>query len=220
MRSILIATTVTPAARSCASAERLSSLAYSTTRSGWRARTASTLGRSPGPTSVIDRAASGYVSHVVRPTTRPPAPMAKRSSVVAGLSETMRAGCDTVPAGTRAPKSSASSRAAAPSEWRQAATESARSEAAARRENKTGILQFGAMPGARANGAGSRGHQPLLRGTEIVARTRGVSWLRASRPPSQPGWPVAWWTRSIARYSGGTAPDSHRLPGPASAIQL
>ncbi len=40
----------------------------------------------------MERTDAGKMSYDVRPTTRPPAPMAKSSSVVVGLSDTMRSG--------------------------------------------------------------------------------------------------------------------------------
>ena len=48
------------------------------------------FGRRASPRSGTRRAESGHRSHVVRPTTRPPAPIAKSTSVVEGLSDTMR----------------------------------------------------------------------------------------------------------------------------------
>ena len=37
-------------------------------------------------------------------------------------------------------------------------------------------------------------------------------------PPSRP-WPVASWRRSVSPHSGGTVPDSHRVPSPRSCAR-
>src|SRR5688500_13233476 len=58
---------------------------------------------------------------------------------------------------------------------------------------------------------------PSPEGLLNVARTRGVSWLRAAYPPSRLVVSGVVSTRAIARYSGGTAPDLHRLPELPSA---
>lgn len=51
-----------------------------------------------------------------------------------------------------------------------------------------------------------------------MARTRGVSWLRGAAlafPTAVSGVVSAGLK---PRYSGGTAPESHRLPEPATAV--
>src|SRR5688572_2204041 len=58
---------------------------------------------------------------------------------------------------------------------------------------------------------------PSPEGLLNVARTRGVSWLRAAHSPSRLVVSGVVSTRAIARYSGGTAPDLHRLPELPSA---
>jgi hypothetical protein len=54
---------------------------------------------------------------------------------------------------------------------------------------------------------------PSTEGLLIVARTRGVSWLRGVRLafPTDGQWHLEPDVCS-PRYSGGTAPESHRLP--------
>ena len=158
------------------------------------------FGRSPGPTSA-DGAGSSRATRPTScaPTRRGPAPSAKRSSVVAGLSEAMRAGDATEPARIVSPKSSTSARAPRDAtrcttsardrekrERRRAATGDDGTSATAERNNGHLSPSEERCPAAmeRVDARTDR-HQPLLRGTERVARTRGVSWLRDPRSPSR-----------------------------------
>src|SRR6185503_20443918 len=74
----------------CSAAVEFSAERYRTTRSGFRATTASMFGLIPSPTAGTCSASAGYLHHVVRPTTRSPAPSANNSSVDEGASETTR----------------------------------------------------------------------------------------------------------------------------------
>src|SRR5438552_306292 len=62
-------------------------------------------------------------------------------------------------------------------------------------------------------------HQDLPRGTENVARTKVVSWLRTATL-NLPGFLCQWLSTSAryVRYSGGAAPASNRFPWLPSAI--
>ncbi len=188
---------------------------YSATKSGCRAATASTLGLRPSPTLGTARAAAGKSHHVVRPTTRSPAPKAKRISVKDGDSDTTRrAGAASVTvrpassgnaigprAGGRAPLPHAARASNKPARWGLWA-------AGRIAKNPT---PDGAEMGKRLRRAQ---HATIPPARELQGGANGdVSWLRAPRLafPSD-AHSVALSRAAIARYSGGAAPDSHRLP--------
>jgi hypothetical protein len=76
--------------------------------------------------------------------------------------------------------------------------------------------------GGRAITAATATHSPSTVGRRVV-RFGGVSWLSAcdvctAFPGDPSGWGNAPW-QGLSDYSGGTAPDSHRLPAPEAQFE-
>src|SRR3990172_457274 len=207
-----MASVATPARCNALAAARFPSEAYSSTRSG--------------------RAPSGWRSQCVRPTTRAPAPSAKSSSVVTGLSETIRrAPC---PALTVSPKSSsvrpgARARSARFAPPHDAVTASASSTKGRRyiAKGRTGSRPERGSPQRRMRRTGT--HPAVSHRTPPAPPPRicfrGANAGRLLAPGRSLAFPIS---RSVAReracsferarYSGVAAPALHRLPCPAFAI--
>ena len=191
---------------------------------GMRASTASTLGREPGPD--IGHRARGVGPHIPVRARDDARAGAEREEELGGRRDSAtrcarRGGA--CPRECVSPKSSTlmrrRARDALAARCERAAARGARATSGEheRSERGAGRKNGHLSPGRRCPAATERSdarayrHQPLLRGTERVARTRGVSWLRDPRSPSRHDASGSR-ARDFSRYSGGTAPESHRLP--------
>jgi hypothetical protein len=173
----------------------------------------------PSPTLGIRVASAGQSHHAVRPTTRCSSPAVTRISVVLGISETMRrAGARSV---TVSPASSTTAMGAldTPGSARQAL--SARTPASA----SAGLLS---VKQTAHSGQTGNGRTRAVRGWPVsppippprVAWWRECGGLLASGPRSPSRFPSGALERGwYARYSGGAAPELHRLPRISARVE-
>src|SRR5215218_11068437 len=83
-----------------------------------------------------------------------------------------------------------------------------------RRANAAGTTRSAATPAATRTTRRLDTTPPSARGSDCVAGGRSSDSGLPPAPPSRPCGPVALRRGSVSPHSGGTVPDSHRVPSP------